>query len=87
MSENHRIRVAIDAMGGDYAPVSIVAGAVLAQRTFGDKVELTLVGNSDLINAELGNLKAADLPIRVCHCDQAIGMADEPAESVRKKPN
>jgi len=74
-------------MGGDYAPFSIVAGAVLAHRSFGEKVELTLVGNADMIKSELENLKATDLPIKISHCNQVIGMADEPAESVRNKPD
>lgn len=87
MPENNQIRVAIDAMGGDHAPFSVVAGAVLAHRAFGDGVELTLVGDSVRIKSELANLNASELPIKIVHTDQVIGMADEPAESVRKKPN
>jgi glycerol-3-phosphate acyltransferase PlsX len=74
-------------MGGDFAPFSIVAGAVLAQKAYGDKVELTLVGDKTQIEAELKNLSAADLPIKIVHSTQVIGMGDEPAESVRKKPD
>lgn len=87
MPSKRKARVAIDAMGGDYAPFSVVAGAVLAHKTFGDSVELILVGDSDKIQLELQNLNANQLPLRVVHADQMIGMADEPAESVRKKPN
>jgi glycerol-3-phosphate acyltransferase PlsX len=87
MSDNSKTRIAIDAMGGDYAPFSIVAGAVLACRTFGDTVELTLVGDRSRIEAEIGNLNAADLPIKIVHSSQIIDMAEEPAESIRKKPD
>lgn len=87
MPSKRKARVAIDAMGGDYAPFSVVAGAVLAHKTFGDSVELILVGDSDKIQLELQNLNAEQLPLRVVHADQMIGMADEPAESVRKKPD
>jgi glycerol-3-phosphate acyltransferase PlsX len=87
MPEKSKTRIAIDAMGGDYAPFSIVAGAVLAHRVFGDDTELTLVGDKSRIEAELLNLNASDLPIRVVHSSQVIGMAEEPAESVRKKPD
>ena len=60
MSKKHKIRIAIDAMGGDHAPFSVVAGAVLAQKTYTDDVELTLVGDSVRIRKELENVKAAD---------------------------
>lgn len=85
--DNNKVRIAIDAMGGDHAPGSIIEGAVLAQRTYGRKVDLILLGNSDIINAELGKLGAADLPLQVTHCEDVIGMAEEAAESVRRKPN
>jgi len=87
MRDNDKIRIAIDAMGGDHAPGSIVEGTVLAQKTSGNKVELILLGNSDIINSELEKLGAADLPLRVVHCDDVIGMAEEAAESVRRKRN
>lgn len=86
MPSKRKARVAIDAMGGDYAPFSVVAGAVLAHKTFGDSVELILVGDSDKIQLELQNLNAEQLPLSVVHAEQMIGMADEPAESVRKRP-
>jgi len=87
MPGQRKIRVTIDAMGGDHAPYSIVEGAVQAYRELGDKVEISLVGNSDIVKTELAKLNATDMPIRIIHSDEAIGMADEPAESVRKKPN
>lgn len=86
MLQKRKARIAIDAMGGDYAPFSVVAGAVLAQKTYGDSIKLTLVGNSDKIQLELQNLNAGQFPLEVVHADQVIGMAEEPAESVRKKP-
>ncbi len=82
-----KTRIAIDAMGGDFAPFSIVAGAVLAQKAYGDNVELTLVGDKAQIEAELTNLNAMSLPIKIVHSTQVIGMGDEAAESVRKKPD
>ncbi len=85
MSEQKRTRIAIDAMGGDFAPFSIVAGAVLAQKIYGENTELILVGDEVKIREELKNLSASDLPIKIVHSSQVIGMGDEAAESVRKK--
>jgi phosphate acyltransferase len=87
MPEKNKIRVTIDAMGGDYAPFSIVAGAVLAQKAYGNTIDLTLVGDRAQIENELKNLGAVDLPINIIHSSQIIAMGDEPAESVRKKPD
>jgi fatty acid/phospholipid biosynthesis enzyme len=42
LARNGRIRVAVDAMGGDYAPGEIVKGAVLAAQK--DDIEIFLVG-------------------------------------------
>ena len=85
--ETSKIKIAVDAMGGDFAPFSIVAGAVLAQRAYGNDTELTLVGDKAQIEAELNNLNAGELPINVIHSSQVIDMAEEAAESVRKKPD
>jgi glycerol-3-phosphate acyltransferase PlsX len=87
MSDIQKIRIAIDAMGGDYAPFSVVAGAVLAQKAYGENVELILIGDQRRIEAELDNLKERDLPIKIVHANQIIDMAEEPAESVRRKPD
>ena len=45
------MRVALDAMGGDHAPVEQVKGALIAAQEFG--VEVLLVGPPDLLEAEL----------------------------------
>jgi len=45
------MRIALDAMGGDYAPAEIVAGAVAAARELG--LEIALVGIRDVVEAEL----------------------------------
>lgn len=70
-----RLPVAVDAMGGDDAPASIVAGARIAAEQFG--VPVLLVGDTD----KLGDV--GDLPIK--HASEVIGMGDEPAASVRTK--
>ena len=45
------LKIAVDAMGGDYAPASEVEGAIEAARDLG--VGVILVGRSELIQAEL----------------------------------
>jgi len=80
-----KIRIAIDAMGGDNAPFSIVAGSVMGYRVLQPKIQLMLVGNAERIQFELENLKAEKLPIEVVDAPEVIDMSDNPIEAVRQK--
>ena len=74
--------VALDAMGGDPAPKAVVQGALQAARDPG--LEIILVGRS----AELRSLIPGVLPnLRIEEAAQAVGMAEQPAASVRQKPD
>src|SRR6185295_11879419 len=79
------IRIAVDAMGGDFAPAPNVAGAVAAARLY--RHEILLVGYPDVLQIELDRLKAKDLPIRIVPCDSVVTMDDSPAQGCRQKPN
>jgi glycerol-3-phosphate acyltransferase PlsX len=69
------VTIAVDAMGGDHAPVPEVAGAVAAVREYGVKV--TLVGNEDRIRAELSKHSGwQQLPIELCKASEVITMHD-----------
>lgn len=76
------MRVALDAMGGDYAPVETVTGAVVAARDYG--VPVVLVGNQEAIQRELGR-RVGTLPIDVVHAPEIVGMEEHPAAAVRRK--
>ena len=80
-----RVRVAIDAMGGDYAPGEIVKGAVAAAEK-GD-VEVILVGPIDAVEAELAKYNISGLPIHCVKADDFIKEEEHPALAVRRKPN
>lgn len=82
---NPRVRVAVDAMGGDYAPGEIVKGVVLAAEK-GD-VDIALVGPTDIVEAELAKYDASRLPIRCVRADEFIKEDENPALAVRRKPN
>jgi glycerol-3-phosphate acyltransferase PlsX len=77
------IRIALDAMGSDNAPVSDVGGAVLAAREF--NYEIVLVGNESLIKKELEKYKPIPSNISIHHASEAIGMHEQPVLSVRRK--
>ena len=79
------IRIAVDAMGGDHAPVEIIRGAVRASETL-DDVELILVGDESAIKQELKK-NSNDIPFSIVHTDQWVTMDDIPKETIRSKPN
>jgi len=82
---NNQIRIAIDAMGGDNSPFSVVAGTVMGYRILRSEVKLFLVGDTQWIKKELVGLKADNLPIEIVDAQEVIEMGEEPAESVRRK--
>ena len=80
------MRLAIDAMGGDYAPREIVLGAVAARDRLPED-ELILVGDEAAIRSELQAAGAGSDRLSVVHATQQIGMAEPPVEAVRRKPD
>ncbi len=72
------MRIALDAMGGDNAPVETVKGAIDAAREYG--IEVVLVGKQDAIKAELAKSSTAGLSLPVEHAASVIPM-DEHAPS------
>ncbi|MBX6312065.1 MAG: phosphate acyltransferase PlsX [Isosphaeraceae bacterium] len=79
------MRIALDAMGGDYAPGPIVDGAIQAVREQ-PGLTVVLVGDQAQIEAELA--QAPDAPrdrLPILHASQAIGMDEKPVEALRKK--
>lgn len=81
-----RIKIAIDAMGGDYAPGEIVKGAVAAAEK-NDDIEVILVGPTNTVEAELAKYDISRLPIRYVNSDDFIQEEEHPALAVRRKPN
>jgi len=81
-----KVRIAVDAMGGDYAPEEIVKGAVMAAQK-GD-VEIILTGPIDVLERELGKYESANnLPIRCVEANDVIKEDEPPSLVVRRKSN
>jgi glycerol-3-phosphate acyltransferase PlsX len=79
------LRIAIDAMGGDDAPRSIIDGALVAARHL--QVGLLLVGAEPAIARELSRHPgASSLDIQVLHAPDRIEMAEPAAAALRRKP-
>ncbi len=79
------MKIAVDAMGGDFAPTEIVKGAITACREHG--VEIALVGPTELIEAELAEHELTGTSIEIVHTDEYMMEGEHPAFALRKKRN
>ena len=79
------MRIAVDAMGGDYAPQEIVKGALWAAGT--DEIELILVGSEDAIRREIGEDDVSALPVRVLNTSEVIQEGEPPIAALHQKPD
>lgn len=80
------VRVAVDAMGGDHAPLEIVRGAVAALQAQAD-LEIILVGRRDLLEASLADLPCPAGRLGLVHAEEVIHGGDNPGLAVRRKSN
>ena len=79
------MKIIVDAMGGDNAPVSNVRGALAAVRELG--VEVVLVGRGEDILKVLKDDGITELPpgLEIAHASQVVEMCDNPATAFREK--
>ncbi len=77
------MKIALDAMGGDQAPVATVQGAVWAARDFGLTVQL--VGQPELIELRLAKHNTTGLDLPIIPASEVIEMHEHPAAAVKSK--
>jgi len=76
------MKIAVDAMGGDFAPHAIVEGAFWASKRYGIKV--VLVGDEDRVSKELSKYPTSKLPIYIHHASHVVAMHDSPSVVLRR---
>ncbi len=76
--------IALDAMGGDYAPAETVKGAVEAVSEHSE-IRVILVGKEEQIQAELKKYEGWEGRIEVVHASEEIEMGDVPTKAVKEK--
>ena len=79
------MRIIVDAMGGDNAPLAIVKGALQGQKHWG--VDITLTGDETAIRQALAQCGVTALPqgMEIVHTTQEVTMEDDPATVFRRK--
>jgi glycerol-3-phosphate acyltransferase PlsX len=78
------MRIAVDALGGDYAPREVVAGAVAAAMKL-PQDEIFLVGDLAVVEPEVGRNVPHNVSLR--NAGRAVGMNEEPAAALRARPD
>jgi len=81
------MNIAIDVMGGDYAPEAVVDGILLAISNLAPEEFILAVGPSETINTLLADRGYTGSQIRVIHADQVIEMGEHPTRALSQKPN
>jgi phosphate acyltransferase len=77
------MKIAVDAMGGDFAPEEIIKGAVMGAREY--QVGIILVGPRARIEAELAKYDTGGLDIEIVHTDEYLIEGEQPAFTLRTK--
>lgn len=79
------MRIAVDAMGGDFAPQAIVEGALMALRSCPDIERLFLVGDEAAVRAEVARGGGDPGRLEIRHASEVVGMGEPAAAGVRRK--
>ncbi|MGE5480014.1 MAG: phosphate acyltransferase PlsX [Chloroflexota bacterium] len=87
VNANKTIKIALDAMGGDFAPKNEVEGAVLAYEKLSKNanIEIVFYGDEKKIRAALAKAGSNNLKYSIVHSDEVVTMHDDPTEIYKTK--
>ena len=80
------MRIALDAMGGDFAPGPNIVGAIEAVER-NPKLEILLVGDRARLDDEIAKVGLLPSSIRIIESTGVVGMEEKPTTALREKPN
>lgn len=78
------LKIAVDAMGGDFAPIEVVKGALVVARERPD-LEIVLVGREAAVSAALETLGEVPVTVTIRDAAQTIEMGEHPVQATRRK--
>ncbi|HPP40288.1 MAG TPA: phosphate acyltransferase PlsX [Candidatus Kapabacteria bacterium] len=86
-NSKNKIRIALDSMGGDFAPVNEIQGAFLAYKEVSNSIDLEIVfvGNEKKINEVIAQTELPRSAYSIIHTDDVITMHDDPVSALRTK--
>lgn len=80
------MRIALDAMGGDYGPEELTRGAMLAAKQTG--LQVILVGNQQVLQGHVDRLRSdasGESNIQIVHAAEVVEMGESPVDAIRRK--
>ncbi|GAB3177124.1 phosphate acyltransferase PlsX [Telluribacter humicola] len=81
------MKIAVDAMGGDFAPQAIVEGVIMATSELPSDARIVLVGREGIIR-EIFQKHNFDSPVvEIVHTEDVIEMGEHPTKALSQKPN
>lgn len=85
--KSRKTRIALDTMGGDFAPINEIEGALEALKNKPDSLEVVFVGKETKIRSVLSNYDTNGLDYSIVNADQIVKMDDDPSQALKKKKN
>jgi phosphate acyltransferase len=79
------MKFALDAMGGDFAPKSVVLGGLNALDKSSSPIKIIFLGDKDMIRSELNGSSTEN--IEIIHTSQTVNIKDKSSTVIKKKPN
>jgi len=81
------MNIAIDVMGGDYAPEAVIDGIIQAIPSLTNKEIILAIGPKEIIDQLLAERHCTSDQIRVIHAEDVIEMGEHPTRALSQKPN
>jgi glycerol-3-phosphate acyltransferase PlsX len=81
------MNIAIDVMGGDYAPEAVIDGIIESVSLLANNETILAIGPEDVINSLFKSRNFSSSQVRIIHADQVIEMGEHPTKALSQKPN
>lgn len=81
------MKIAVDVMGGDYAPISVIEGILLALDSLSEGETILAIGPEKTIQKILSERNYSGNQIQVINAEQVIEMGEHPTKALSQKPN
>ena len=81
------MKIGVDILGGDFAPIQTVLGAIWARKELPSDVRLVLFGDENAIVALLKEHGEDPGMYDIVHAPENIGMGEHPTKAIQQKPN
>jgi glycerol-3-phosphate acyltransferase PlsX len=81
------MKIALDAMGGDFAPDAVIEGVGLALKEFSSDITIVLTGKSELIKEKLNQFNISSTSVEIVDAPEVIEMGEHPTKALSQKPN